>query len=243
MVQLFFGKLTFMDVVLAVLTGVAGSIIVAIAYRLHENGMESWKARKMVHVCMGTIIGLTVMSYSNLSGPVLATGVFCTFLMYAWAHNSSLIWDLLVAGSRDGENSLGTFASGVFGLTSFSLVFLFFLSEPSILVASILTVSWGDAAGEIIGRPYGGTFVPRPFGDKSIEGMFAVFVFSLLACIAALLLYSPGSIVAVPFHILLIAGCISVLEFVSRRWLDNLLLPLGTAFLMWIMIFPGIVLL
>ncbi len=241
MVQLFFGRPTFIDIVLAVFTGVAGAIIVAIAYRQYENGTKSWKARKMVHVCMGTIIALTIMSYSNLTGPVLATGIFCSFLMYAWAHNSSLISDLLIAGSRDAEDSLGTLASGILGLTSFSLAFLLFLNEPSILVAAILTVSWGDAAGEIIGRPYGGTLIRRPFGDKSFEGMFAVFVFSVLACMISLLLYAQVSVLQLLIHILFIGLCISLLEFVSRRWLDNLLLPLGTALLMWQLIFPSIV--
>ncbi|MBD3158406.1 MAG: hypothetical protein GF309_06395 [Candidatus Lokiarchaeota archaeon] len=242
MVQLFFGELTCMDVILAVFTGVAGATILAIAYRQHENGTESWKARKLVHVSMGTIIGLSIMSYSNLTGPLLATGIFCAFLMYAWAHNSNLIWDLLLAGSRDGEDTLGTFASGIFGLTSFGVVFLLFLNQPSILVSAILTVSWGDAAGEIIGRPFGGALIPRPFGDKSIEGMAAVFFFSVFACIASLLLYATISIFDVAFRILFIGFCISMLEFVSRRWLDNLLLPLGTALLMWAFIFPSMTL-
>ncbi|MFO7837620.1 MAG: hypothetical protein R6V83_13340 [Candidatus Thorarchaeota archaeon] len=242
MVHLFFGALTCMDVALAVLTGVAGSVILAIAYHWHGNGVESWKARKMVHISMGTIIGLTIMRYSTISGPVLATVIFCGFLMYVWAHDSSLISDLLVAGSRDGENSFGTFASGIFGLISFGLVFLLFLKEPSILVASILAVSWGDAAGEIIGRPYGGTLIRRPFGDKSIEGAIAVFVFSILACMTSLLLYSPASIPDTPVPILVIGLCISFLEFVSRRWLDNLLLPWGTALFMWIFIFPDVLL-
>ena len=40
MVELYFGEMTAIDVTMALLTGIAGAIALAIAYKLTENGVE-----------------------------------------------------------------------------------------------------------------------------------------------------------------------------------------------------------
>ncbi len=238
MVELIFGDLTGPDAVMAIVTALTGGLILGIAFKMAERGTPHWKPRKLVHVTMGSVIGLTIVAYSNLSGPTFAIGSFLTVILYAWAHKSTLLSELLAAGSREGESRTNTFVSGFMGMVAFALAFLMFLSQPSIFVSAILGVAWADGAGEIVGRTWGGRIFPR-LGTKSVEGSAGVYVMSFLGQITSLVLYSRICVVCFLPHLLLIAGMVTLVEFVSRRWLDNFLIPLVTAFAMWLMIFPG----
>ncbi|MHA1944084.1 MAG: hypothetical protein ACW96M_06785 [Candidatus Thorarchaeota archaeon] len=243
MVDLSFGDLALVDVVMALATGLIASMILTTAYYMASSGMPNWKPRKLVHIAMGTTIGMTLVAYTNLSGPAFAAGIFLTILMYSWAHKSELIGELLIAGSREGETRLNTFASGFMGLVSFGTVFLLFFPRPEIFVAAILAVSWGDAAGEVFGRPFGGRFVMRKYRDKSFEGGIGVLVFTTLSVIISLAIYSPDTVIlAVLPQIFIIAACATVAEILSIGWTDNFFIPMVTAFTMWWLLFPGIVL-
>jgi dolichol kinase len=203
--------------------------------------MQKWKPRKLVHISMGTVVGLTLVGYTNLSGPSFAAGIFFFILFYAWGHKSELIGELLVAGSRDGETSQNTFMAGFMAMLSFGFVFLVFFSRPEIFVAAILAVAWGDAAGEIIGRPHGGKLIKKCYRNKSIEGSIGVFLFTTLAVITSLLVYSPDTcgICTLP-QILIVALCATIAEFLSVKWTDNFFIPMITALAMWLLIFPGV---
>jgi dolichol kinase len=244
MVDLYIGELVPLDILLAGVTALIASSVLTIAYYMAMRGVSNWIPRKLVHVTMGTTIAFTVFSYNNLSGPAFTTGLFLTILMYAWAHKSDLVWELLSAGSREGESRLSTFASGFSGVVSFALVFLVFFSQTSIFIAAILAVSWGDAAGEVIGRPFGGKFFGKKIRNKSLEGSVAVFVFTAISVIASLMAHGSSipMLAALP-HVLIIALFTTIAELVSIGWTDNFLVPWVTSVSMWIMLFPGIVLL
>ncbi|MHA2209660.1 MAG: hypothetical protein ACXABV_10855 [Candidatus Thorarchaeota archaeon] len=239
MVDLVFGDPTLFDVIMAAMTGIFGGIVLAIAYTWAERGTAKWKPRKIVHISMGTIIALTLMHYSNLSGPSLAAGIFLTILLYAWAHKSTLIGELLIAGSRKEDQRMSTFAAGFMGMVAFASVFIFFFQQPEIIVASILAVSWGDAAGEVIGRPYGCRFIKKQIKGKSFEGSLGVFAFSCLSVIVAILSFSSGIFpLSVLPQISLVALVITVIELLSIAWTDNFLIPIVTAIVLWQVIFP-----
>jgi dolichol kinase len=244
MVELYFGEPTPFDVMLALFTGLAGGLILAIAYIIAERGVEHWKPRKLVHIGMGSIIALTAHAYATLSGPVLAAGIFLTILTYAWAHKSSLITELLIAGSRENESSSNTLASGFMGMIAFVVAFLFFFSRPEIFVAAILAVAWGDAAGEIVGRSVGGTISARRFRGKSVEGSFGVWAMTTVSILVAMLMYHSD---VCPFCVLpqiaVIGVAIMSVELFSRGWTDNFVIPLATSVLMWLLIYPGMSLL
>jgi dolichol kinase len=243
MVDLYIGELTPIDVLMAVATGLIVSVVLTTAYYLATSGKPKWKARKLVHVSMGTVVGLTLVGYSNLSGPGLAMCIFVFILFYAWAHKSELIWELLLAGSRDGETQINTFMAGLMGMISFGAVFLIFFSRPEIFVTAILAVAWGDAAGEAIGRPYGGKLVKRRYRNKSLEGTIGVFIFTILSVVVSLATYSPDTCISCIFaQILIVATCVTVAEFLSIGWTDNFFIPVVAAITMWWFIFPGIVL-
>ena len=239
MVELIFGDLTLTDIIMAAATGFLASIVLSIAYRMSASGTPHWKPRKLVHIGMSTVIGITVLGYSNLSGPALAAGLFLTVLLYAWAHKSDLIWELLLAGSREKESRLNTFASGFMGLLSYGIVFVLFQPRPDIFVASILAVAWGDAAGEVFGRTYG----RHSIGTKTVEGTLGVFLFTFFGLIVAMLIYSiDTSPFAVIPHLLIISLVVAIIELVSIGWTDNFFIPLTTSFMMWFLLYPTMVL-
>jgi dolichol kinase len=243
MVDLIFGDLALLDICMAIVTGLIASAVLTTAYYMAASGMPNWKPRKLVHIAMGTTIGMTLVAYSNLSGPAFAAGIFLTILMYSWAHKSELIWELLIAGSREGETRLNTFAAGFMGLVSFVTVFLVFFQRPEIFVASILAVSWGDAAGEVFGRPFGGKIIKRKYRDKSFEGSIGVLLFTTLSVITSLVVFSPDTVIlAVLPQILIIGLCATAAEFLSIGWTDNFFIPMITAVTMWWLLFPGLIL-
>ncbi|MHA2204516.1 MAG: hypothetical protein ACXABC_01555 [Candidatus Thorarchaeota archaeon] len=239
MVELYFGDLTTIDIIMALATGLAGGVVLALAYKMSASGWPKWKPRKLVHTSMSSVIGITLVGYSNLSGPALAAGIFLTVLFYAWAHKSELIWDLLLAGSREDESNINTMASGLMGLIAFGAAFILFLPQPAIFVAAILAVSWGDAAGEVVGRSLGGSITSKRFRKKSLEGSIAVFCFAFISIMTALAMYS---VEVCPLCVLpqlaAIAVVIAIVELLSTGWMDNFFIPLITAVLMWIMLFP-----
>ena len=71
MVELVFGNMTTMDLVMAGLTGILSFAILAIVFKMSLKGLPRWQGRKIVHVSLGSFIALTVPAYSNLSGPSL----------------------------------------------------------------------------------------------------------------------------------------------------------------------------
>lgn len=243
MVDLVFGDLTPIDVGMAIGTGLIVSVVLTTAYYLSLSGTPKWKPRKLVHIGMGSVVGLTLVGYSNLSGPTFALGIFLFILFYAWAHKSELIWDLLLAGSRDGETRSTTFLAGFMGMASFGIVFLVFYWEPAIFVAAILSVAWGDGAGEAIGRPYGGKIIKQKFRNKSVEGSIAVFLFTALSVVVSLFIYSRETcIICFLPQIFLIALFATIAEILSIGWTDNFLIPMVTAISMWLLLYPEIIL-
>ncbi|TXT54663.1 MAG: conserved membrane protein of unknown function [Candidatus Thorarchaeota archaeon] len=243
MVLLIFGDVNTIDVVMAFATGLVASLTISLAYKISEAGQPNWIPRKLVHILMGSIIAFTVVTYSNLSGPTLAAGIFFTVLMFAWAHKHDLIMQLLGAGSRENESKLNTFASGIMGLTGFGTAFLVFQARPEIFVAAILAVAWGDAAGEVFGRTYGTKLIKKRIGSKSFEGTISVFLFSLLSLCVAIVFYSDACVLCVLPQLIVIAATIAFVELVSIGWTDNFLIPIVTAILMWQMLFPSMPLL
>jgi len=240
MVGLFFGELTTLDLEMAALTGAAACVTLVVAYWMSKKSYHKWVARKLVHTVMGSIIGLTIVTYSSLSGPALAASLFLVALVCAWGLNRGSITELLAAGTRDGESRAGTFFAGFVGLASFAVVFLLFPSRPEIFVSAILAVSWGDASGEIFGRTYGGKLVGRRYRGKSVEGSIAVFFFTAVSLFTAIAIYSqdtcPFSVIP---QILVVSLAVSLLEAISNGWTDNLIIPLATAFLAWALMFPS----
>ena len=117
---------------------------------------------------------------------------------------------------------------------SFVVLLLSLWSEnggKSAIVAGILTMAWGDAAAALIGIRIGRHRYRVGSGWRSLEGSAAMLFFSALAIFTAGMLVGPS-----PYAPLAIAGAAlaaTLLEAVSRWGVDNFLVPVGTALLVW----------
>lgn len=108
------------------------------------------------------------------------------------------------------------FIIGPVSLTAGILITLFAFS-PEIYIPAILIVCISDSVSSLVGRKFGKLHLP--FYDRTLEGSSAFYITSL----AILLFFLP------PRQALLTALFPTVLELVTPHYLDNLLIPIGTA--------------
>jgi phytol kinase len=116
---------------------------------------------------------------------------------------------------------------------AFVVLILLLWNQPggrAALGAGILVLAWGDAAAALIGRRWGRHRYRVGPGWRSLEGSSAMLLTSTLAIVVM------GQIMGAPYSLLLVlaaAGAATLLEAASRWGADNLLVPLGTSFLLW----------
>ncbi|RLG14684.1 MAG: CTP--2,3-di-O-geranylgeranyl-sn-glycero-1-phosphate cytidyltransferase [Candidatus Nanohalarchaeota archaeon] len=110
----------------------------------------------------------------------------------------------------------------VFFVIGAILVISVFSKEVAII--SILMTVFGDAAAAIFGRAYGKHYISG-LKNKAIEGVFAEFVADMFVGIIYLWLF-VGTISPVWWFILIaMATVATIVETISRRLDDNLLIP------------------
>ncbi|HCN57641.1 MAG TPA: phosphatidate cytidylyltransferase [Exiguobacterium sp.] len=105
------------------------------------------------------------------------------------------------------------------------LVLFFFEQEPMALVAGSMVLAWGDGLAALVGKRFGKTFYTRGKIRRSFEGSIAMFLASFLVLTMTFLLYEEPAWLAVSYGFLL-ANIAALIEAVSYRDTDNLLIPL-----------------
>lgn len=105
------------------------------------------------------------------------------------------------------------------------LVLFFFEQEPMALVAGSMVLAWGDGLAALVGKRFGKTFYTRGKIRRSFEGSIAMFLASFLVLTVTFLFYEEPTWLAVSYGFLL-ANIAALIEAVSYRDTDNLLIPL-----------------
>ncbi|ACB62317.1 phosphatidate cytidylyltransferase [Exiguobacterium sibiricum 255-15] len=105
------------------------------------------------------------------------------------------------------------------------LVLFFFEQEPMALVAGSMVLAWGDGLAALVGKRFGKTFYTRGKIRRSFEGSITMFLASFLVLTVTFLLYEEPAWLAVSYGFLL-ANIAALIEAVSYRDTDNLLIPL-----------------
>jgi dolichol kinase len=148
----------------------------------------------------------------------------------------------LSAGTREGGSMLQTFLVSVLTLIAFAIVFLLFINVPAIFVSSILAVSWGDGAGEVVGRPLGRhKFHVWRGKTKSLEGSLAVMIMTFIAVILAFFLFPEAvSIDRLLITAFVVSLAVSIVEIICVSGTDNAAIPLVSSFLLWFLLLPFI---
>jgi phytol kinase len=121
-------------------------------------------------------------------------------------------------------------------MVAYGIIFIFLPSRPDIFVSAILAVSWGDGAGEMLGRPFGRHNYSVAGNERSLEGSIAVLVFSFIAFYTSVVLFSTINPIQVLPILFLISIVVMFVEAISPMWSDNFLIPIFTAGLLYFLI-------
>lgn len=199
--------------------------VALIALWLHHRTSNRELVRKTVHIGTGNVILLAwwlhVPAWAGIGASILFSGI--TLASY-WL-------PLLPALDTVGRRSLGTF---FYAVSIGVLVACFWSHQPEFAVLGILVMSWGDGLAALVGQRFG----RHPYQvwgmKKSWEGSATM---ALVSFTVAELLFLSSSLTLwqTSFLALAIALGATGLEAFSKWGIDNLLVPLGSALLGYIL--------
>jgi phytol kinase len=180
--------------------------------------------RKLVHIGSGQVLllawWLQIPGWVGILAGILAAGI--ALLSY--------YLPILPSLESVGRRSFGTF----FYAISISLLSGFFFprGQPEFAALGLLIMAWGDGLAALVGQNFGRH--PYQWGGirKSWEGSLTMLVISgsVTGFVLGPLWDWQGLVLGIAMIIALVA---TLLETFSKIGIDNLTVPLGSAFLAW----------
>jgi len=189
---------------------------------LHRSQLANPEVvRKVVHIGVGNVI---LLAWWMQTPMWLGVGASIVFSVVAFL---SYRFPILPSINGVGRKSLGTF---FYAMSIGILVGCFWtLQQPYYAALGILVMTWGDGLAALIGQSFGKH--PYILWDikKSWEGSLTMLVVSFGVSLLIL-----GSVQGFNWQSWLISGVVgaiaTVLEAFSKYGIDNLTVPLGSAF-------------
>jgi len=190
-------------------------------------------SRKILHIMTGNIAFLLPVFQTREVMVFLAAGPFIlfTFLMSPYSPIKSI-----KGKTSESGHGLGL----VYYAIAWTVLAYFFFDAKETIAIGILAMSYGDGLASLIGIKYGKKKY-QVFEDvKSYVGSTAMFVFTFILMVIALLYYQMFSSTIPPLIfetlvlLLFIAGISTIVEGITPMGLDNLSVPFVTATLYWI---------
>lgn len=195
-------------------------------------------SRKILHIMTGNIAFILPFFETREIMAFLAAGPFIlfTYLMSPYSPLKSVRGKTSEAG-----HGLGL----VYYAIAWTILAYIFFDEKVIIAIGILAMSYGDGLASVVGLRYGRRKY-QVFKDvKSFVGSAAMFVFTFLLMVIAIIFYEmivPGSFDLVPLplgvvmKLLVIAWVAALVEGVTPLGLDNLSVPFCSAILYWLLV-------
>jgi phytol kinase len=199
-------------------------LVITTAEAIARSGKWGAEAsRKVVHIGVGNVIllawWLQIPAWIGISAAVLASGV--TLL--------SDFYPILQSVSGIGRKSWGTFFYSV----SIGILIAYFWSrEPAYAVLGVLVMTWGDGLAAILGQRFGKHLYHIWGMTKSWEGSLIMLFTSFM--ITGSISWYMGEALQMSAAIAATVAVIATgLEAFSKYGVDNLTVPLGSAFLFY----------
>jgi len=193
-------------------------------------------SRKFLHAMIGNLPFVIPFFTSNIYPALVAAPfILVTFLASPYSPFKGRKFEGLANITEEGH-PLGL----VFYAISYTLLALFFASQPYVVAAGILPMAYGDSAGSLVGERYGRriyNFAAR----KSLEGSVAMFCGSLLSLTIGMIFFSRlYPLQAANIILATVAASIvtTLAESISPRGVDNLTVPMLGA-LTFLLVFGG----
>lgn len=198
-------------------------LVIGAAEFLRNRGVAREITRKIIHLGIGMWIVPTYLLFESKVWAALPAAGFVVLNSLAWQFG----WFRSMSGER---RNIGVI---LFPLSTALALWFFWLPPWSVVgVAAILVLCWGDAAGALVGRRFGRTQYSVWDHQRSLEGSAAMFSASLLAIVAAFVVFGAPLSSGVVVAALITAGLATAVEAVCPWGLDNLLIPATVAIAM-----------
>jgi len=195
------------------------------------EGLRKWRGysteftRKLIHISVGMWAFGTVLLFEHWYFAIIPP---LSFVVLNYISYRGEIFKSVELGEK---GNLGT----VYFPISFAIILCLFWERPSLLVASLMPMTWGDALAAILGRRYGQRKYTILGSSRSVEGSLAMFLFSWLSTFVALLLLPPLGWQTSLLYSLAVAVFATLIEALSPWHIDNLTVPLLSAALLYLM--------
>lgn len=203
--------------------------VLVVGELLHRvGGRPVASTRKFIHVGVGMWV----------------VGVVLLFKTWYWALIPPITFVFLnaVSYARGTFSAMETGEKGNLGAIYFPIAFgaliYYFWSQPVLMVASMMPLTWGDAMAAVIGQRYGHYRFTVGKATRSLEGSLAL-LFAAWASTSLALLVMPYLVGKPPIHWMLaliyggvVALVCAVVEALTPWGLDNLTLPTAAALIL-----------
>jgi phytol kinase len=184
--------------------------------------------RKFIHIGVGTWVVGTVLLFQTWYLAIIPPLTFV-------AINAVSYWQgTFKAMESEARGNLGT----IYFPIAFAAIIYYYWSQPVLMVASLMPMTWGDAMAAIFGRRYGHYRYSIGRNARSLEGSVAMLFWSWIATFLALFIM-PYLVGKPPINWLLalmygaaVAVVCTLVEALTPWGLDNLTVPAAAAFML-----------
>ncbi|MBW4552954.1 MAG: SEC59/DGK1/VTE5 family protein [Aphanocapsa sp. GSE-SYN-MK-11-07L] len=179
-------------------------------------------SRKIVHIGTGQVILLAWWFGIPAWIGVAASAFFCVLTLISYRY------PILPSVSGVGRKSWGTF---FYALSIGTLIACFWTQNlPEYAAIGVLIMTWGDGLAALVGQKFGCHTYTIWSIAKSWEGSIAMAIASALVT-SSILFYVQGNLWQTWVIAIVVALVATGLEAFSKFGIDNLTVPLASAFL------------
>jgi len=224
------GEEVFMNVLLVLLCYAYVLLVIVVSSRMDRVLHISRKvSRKFLHVMIGNLPFIIPFFTANIY-PVLVAAPFILVTFLASPYSPFKGISQKMKGLADITEEGHHFGLILYAF-SYTLLALFFASEPYVIAAGILPMAYGDAAASMVGERYGRRKY-RLLADKSLEDSAAMFFTSFLSFALSLVFFSllySFSVFEKISAAITVATVATFVEGFSPMGFDNLTVPILSA--------------
>ena len=186
-------------------------------------------SRKILHIMTGNIAFILPIFQTREMMAFLAAGPFILFTFLMSPHSP-------IKSARGKTSEAGHGLGLVYYAIAWAVLAYIFFDIKEVVAIGILAMSYGDGIASLIGIKFGKKKYQIFKDVKSYIGSYAMFTFTFIMIIVALLFYGKLSLTYEELFILLcIAGISTIAEGVTPKGLDNLSVPFVAAILYFLL--------
>jgi len=186
-------------------------------------------SRKFLHIMTGNIAFILPIFQTREMMAFFAAGPFILFTFLMSPHSP-------IKSMRGKTSEVGHDLGLVYYAIAWVVLAYIFFDTKEVIAIGILSMSYGDGTASLIGIKFGKKKY-QVFEDvKSYIGSYAMFTFTFIMLIIALLFYGKLSLTYEALLLMLsIAGISTIAEGVTPKGLDNLSVPFVAAILYFLL--------